>query len=172
MARSDATGTCRERQSHVFPVDTSGVRTVEDESGSRYVLLKRSTDGWLVRDPKTGTETYRSPDALTIVEGESPLAIAATAVPESVRLVLSVVHQERDLGLLLELARDGPLSVRTLLDRYEYCESDLHGRLAEFRVAGLIVEERVAGERGYATTPDAEEAIELLTSKNAAPSDS
>ncbi|WEL17382.1 MULTISPECIES: hypothetical protein [unclassified Halorhabdus] len=139
------------------------MRTVEDESGSRYVLLKQSTDGWLVRDPETGNETYRSPDSLTIVEGQSPLAVAATAVPESVRVVLSVVHAERDLGLLLELARDGPLSVRTLLDRYEYCESDLHGRLAEFRVAGLIVEERVAGERGYATTPDAEEATELLT---------
>jgi hypothetical protein len=60
---------------------------------------------------------------------------------------------DRALGLLAEVRRRDPVSVRTLLDDYALCESDLHGILAEFRAAGLLAETRVAGERGYETTP-------------------
>lgn len=139
------------------------MRTVQDGDGQIYLLLKRSADGWLVRDPETGQETYRSPAALEVRDEESPLSVAANAVSQPVRAVLTAVRTERSLGLLLELDRDGPLSVRTMLDRYEYCESDLHGRLAEFRVAGLIEERRVAGERGYGTTALAGEGLSHLT---------
>ena len=55
-----------------------------------------------------------------------------------------------------------PTDVRVLLDRYELCESDLHGLLAEFRAAGLIAEERVAGERGYEATETTREAVRAL----------
>ncbi|SFH78202.1 hypothetical protein SAMN04488066_13015, partial [Halorubrum aquaticum] len=41
-------------------------------------------------------------------------------------------------------------------------ESDLHGRLAEFRVAELIEEADVDGRRGYVATPVAETAVRLL----------
>jgi len=139
------------------------MRTVRDKSGRTYVLVKRSGEEWLVRDPETGRETYRPVAEFDVVDDEPPLAVAANAVTQPIRTVLTAVRTERALGLLVELDRDGPLSVRTLLDRYEYCESDLHGQLAEFRAADLIEERRVAGERGYVTTDDAGEAITMLT---------
>ncbi|WP_135661502.1 DUF7346 family protein [Halorhabdus rudnickae] len=139
------------------------MRTVQDEDGRTYLLLKRSADGWLVHDPETGQETYRPPADLELRDEESPLSAAANAVSPPVRAVLTAVRTERSLGLLLELERDGPLSVRAMLDRYEYCESDLHGRLAEFRVAGLIKEQQVTGERGYGTTELAAEGLEYLS---------
>jgi hypothetical protein len=125
------------------------MRTVRDESGRRYLLLKRSGDAWLVRDPETGEESYRDGDALSPADDEPPLAAAARAVPADVRTLLSAVPDERALGLLVELDERGPLPVRTLLGAYELCESDLHGLLAELRAAGLVVERSVAGERGY-----------------------
>jgi len=138
------------------------MRTVKDGSGTPYLLVKRSGEEWLVRDPDTGRETYRPAAEFSLVEDRSPLAVTATAVPKSVRAVLTAVRTEQSLGLLVALDRQGPLSVRSLLDRYEYCESDLHGQLAEFRTAGLIEERQVAGERGYATTALADEAIAIL----------
>lgn len=139
------------------------MRTVKDGSGTHYLLVKRSGEEWLVRDPDTGRETYRPATDFELVEDRSPLAVTATAVPESVRAVLTGVRTEQSLGLLVALDRHGPLSVRSMLDRFEFCESDLHGQLAEFRAAGLIEERRVAGERGYATTATATEAIATLT---------
>jgi hypothetical protein len=52
--------------------------------------------------------------------------------------------------------------VRTLLDAYDLCESDLHGLLAEFRAAGLVAEARVAGERGYEATEATHDAVARL----------
>lgn len=139
------------------------MRTVKDGSGRSYLLLKRSSEEWLVRDPDTGQETYRPATDFEFVEDRSPLAVTATAVPEPVRAVLTAVRTEQSLGLLVALDRHGPLSVRSMLDRFEFCESDLHGQLAEFRAAGLIEGGHVAGERGYATTALASEAIANLT---------
>jgi hypothetical protein len=138
------------------------MRSVRDESGTHYLLLKRSGDSSRVRDPETGEEQYLPNDSLEPVEGESPLVTAARGVPESVRAVVTAAPDDRSLGLLLDIDADGPLPVRTLLDRYDLCESDLHGLLAEFRAAGLLAEATVAGERGYETTETATDALARL----------
>lgn len=138
------------------------MRSVRDETGRRYLLVKESGEASRVRDPETGEERYVENDRLEPLEGESPLSTAARGVPAPVRRVLSAVRDDRSLGLLLELDARGPLAVRTLLSRYDLCESDLHGLLAEFRAAGLLAETTVAGERGYRTTDAASEAVALL----------
>jgi hypothetical protein len=137
-------------------------RTVRDESGTRYVLEKRSGEASRVRDPETGERKHISNERLEVVEGESPLLTATGALPEAVVELLAGVPDERALGLLLEIETGGPTGVRTLLSAYDICESDLHGLLAELRAAGLLTETRVAGERGYETTATASEALDAL----------
>jgi hypothetical protein len=136
------------------------MRTAEHD-GDRYLLVKSSAESSLVRDPETGEERYVPNDELTVT-GESPLAVAASAVSEPQRRLITAVHSEAVLGLLVELEAGGPLSVRSLLDRYDLCESDLHGRTAELRAAGLVEEADVGGERGYAATDLASEALAAL----------
>lgn len=138
------------------------VRTVEDDAGRRYVLLKRSGDSSLVRDPATGEERYVENGELSTVEGESPLETAARAVPAPARRVMRAVHSDRALGLLVELEERGPVPVRDLAGSYDLCESDLHGLLAEFTAAGLVAETRVVGERGYELTAAAREGLSAL----------
>ena len=140
----------------------STMQTVRDADGQTYLLVKRSGDSSRVRDPETGEERYVENAALETLEGESPLATAATGVSEPVRRTIRAVHDDRTLGLLVELVDDGPSSVVELMDAYDMCESDLHGRLAEFRVAELIEEVDVGGRRGYAATATAAEAVRLL----------
>ncbi|CQR50663.1 MULTISPECIES: DUF7346 family protein [Haloferax] len=123
------------------------MRTVRGPDGRTYLLVKQSSDASRVRDPETG---------------ESPLETAARAVPESVRRILVAVPTERGLGLLVDLVDRGPLPVVDLLGAYDLCESDLHGLLTEFRVAGLVAETTVYGERGYEATDAAREGVELL----------
>jgi hypothetical protein len=137
------------------------MRTVEDDAGDRYILLKESGESSLVRDPESGERRHIANEALEPVAGESPLSTAAGAVPAPVRTLLTAVPDERALGLLLELEERGPLGVRALLE-YDLCESDLHGLLAEFRAAGLVTETEVAGERGYETTERASEGLARL----------
>lgn len=139
------------------------MRTVRDLSGTHYLLLKQSSDASLVRDPETGAQRHIPNDELEPVDGESPLETAAGAVSPAVRTLLSAVHNDRGLGLLVELDTRGPLSVHELLDAYDLCESDLHGLLGEFRAAGLIVESDVAGRRGYDTTETASDALDVLS---------
>jgi hypothetical protein len=138
------------------------MRTVRDATGSRYLLVKRSSESSLVRDPETGAERYLPNDELTAVEGVSALSVAASGIPESVRRVVTAAHSDDALGLLVELSDRGPVAVRDLLGAYDRCESDLHGLLAEFRAAGLVREERVAGERGYDATETTREAVAAL----------
>jgi hypothetical protein len=140
------------------------MRTVRDETGKRYVLLKRSSDASRVRDPETGSERYVENDRLEPVEGTSPLETVAEGVPEPVRRITTAVHDDRSLGLLIDLVDRGPLAVRTLLDADDFCESDLHGLMAEFRAAGLVTETTVAGERGYGATDLARDGVEALRS--------
>ena len=137
------------------------MRTVRDDEGRRYLLVKRSSESSLVRDPDTGEERYVPNADLTVGEA-SPLSTAAEAVPGPVRRVLTATPNVRALGLLVELVDRGPTGVRTLLDAYDLCESDLHGLLAEFRAAGLIDEARVAGERGYEATETTRDAVARL----------
>lgn len=138
------------------------MRTVRDASGKRYLLVKRSADSSRVRDPETGEERHLPNDGLEPAGGESPLAVAAGGVPAPVRRVLTAVHDDRSLGLLLELVDRGPLPAVDLLDSYDLCESDLQGLLAEFRAADLVAETRVAGSRGYEATATTAEAAASL----------
>lgn len=137
-------------------------RTVRDEDGNHYVLLKRSSDASLVRDPETGDRLHLPNDELEIVEDESPLATTLRAVPEETVTLLTAVHDERALALLLELDAEGPIAVRTLLSAYDFCESDLHGLLGELRAAEFVEEHDVAGERGYSTTETATRALDRV----------
>jgi hypothetical protein len=138
------------------------MRTVRDDEGRRYLLVKRSSESSLVRDPDTGEERYVPNADLTVDAEASALSTAAEAVPDPVRRVLTATPNDRALGLLVELVDRGPTGVRTLLDAYDLCESDLHGLLAEFRAAGLIDEARVAGERGYEATEATRDAVARL----------
>ncbi len=136
------------------------MKTVEHD-GDRYLLVKRSGESSLVRDPETGAERYLPNDEIEIT-GTSGLETAAEVIPNPQRRLLTAVRDERTLGLLVELERSGPISVRELLGRYDLCESDLHGISAELRAAGLLEEATIAGERGYRTTELASRALEAL----------
>ena len=138
------------------------MRTVRDDDGTHYLLLKESAESSLVRDPATGEQRHLPNDVLEPVNGESPLDTASAVVGDDIRRVLTAVPNERALGLLLEIDRRGPVGVRLLLDAYDLCESDLHGLLAEFRAAGLVEEATVNGRRGYDTTATAEDALAAL----------
>ncbi|WP_135825659.1 DUF7346 family protein [Halorussus ruber] len=141
------------------------MRTVRDDTGDIFVLVKESGDSCKVRNPETGEETHRKRDALEPVSGESPLSTAARAVPEPARRILTAAPDDRALGLLVDLRERGPHSVRYLLDATDLCESDLLGLLTEFRAAGLVAETTVMGERGYATTDAADEGLRFLTER-------
>ena len=136
------------------------MRTVEHD-GDSYLLVKRSEESSLVRDPETGEERYLPNDEL-VAAGDPPLALSARRVPEPTRRLLTAVRSERALGVLLELDERGPLSVRTVLGEYDLCESDLHGLFGEFRAAGLVAETEVDGERGYRLTDRGREGLAAL----------
>jgi hypothetical protein len=138
------------------------MQTVRDESGHHYILVKQSQESSLVRDPETGEETHVPNGDLTHVDGESPLETAATAVPETLRAVVTATHDTQALGLLTELDTRGPLSVHELLSAYDLCERDLHGLVSEFRAAGLVTETTVVGRRGYRLTESAKDAVSEL----------
>lgn len=138
------------------------MQTVRHADGRTYLLVKQSGESSRVRDPRTGAERYVDNADLTVVDGESPLVTAAAGVPADVRRVLRAVHDDRSLGLLAVIVDTGPLSVVELLDETDMCESDLHGRLAEFRAAELIAETEVAGRRGYEATESAVNGVRCL----------
>jgi hypothetical protein len=135
---------------------------VEDDSGTRYLLLKQSSESSLVRNLDTGEREHIPNDRLDGLDDTSTLDAILTPIPEAVRHLLSAVHDDRSLALLLELDSAGPMAVRQLLSAYDFCESDLHGLLAELQAAGLIEETTVAGERGYDATEQAATALARL----------
>ncbi|MEF8780184.1 MAG: hypothetical protein V5A46_05870 [Haloferacaceae archaeon] len=138
------------------------MRTVRDDEGTVYLLLRESAESSLVRDPSTG-ETRHLPNAsLEPVSGKSPLSVAASSIPEPVRAVILTAHDERALGLLVELVDRERVSARELLDAVDLCESDLLGLVTEFRAAGLVREATVDGRRGYAVTDLARRGIRHL----------
>ena len=138
------------------------MQTVRDADGETYLLVKRSAESSRVRDPATGAERYVDNEELSVVEGESPLATAASGIPASVRQTMRAVHDDRSLGLLAVVVDEGPISVIELLDTADLCESDLHGTVTELRAAGLIDEVDVSGRQGYAATDAASDALERL----------
>ena len=138
------------------------MQTVRDADGETYLLVKRSAESSRVRDPATGAERYVDNEELSVVDGESPLATAASGIPEPVRRTVRAVHDDRSLGLLAVVVDEGPLSAIELLDTADMCESDLHGTVTELRAAGLIDEVEVGGRRGYEATSVAVEALGSL----------
>lgn len=137
------------------------MRTVEGPDGTPYLLVKRSKESSRVRDPATGDERFVPNDELTAVD-DGPLETAARGVPDAARTLVTATHDDRALGLLVELRRRGPTPVRALLADYDLCESDMLGVLSEFRAAGLAAETEVGGERGYRLTDDGREALDAL----------
>lgn len=140
------------------------MRTVEDAEGRRYHLLKASTGSSRVRDLATGEERYLPNDELRPVDGTGPLEEAAARLDPDDRAVVSGVGGDRGLGLLIEVVEGSPLPVRTMLARYDLCESDLHGLLGELTAAGLVEPTEVAGERAYEPTPAGRAGLEALQS--------
>lgn len=138
------------------------MRTVRDEEGTVYVLLRESSQSSLVRDPETGETTHLPNATLESVGGESPLSTAASAVSEPVRTLLRAVHDDHALGLLIEIVDRKRVSARELLDAVDLCESEVHGLLTEFRAAGLVREADVDGLRGYEATDTAVAAIRAV----------
>lgn len=138
------------------------MRTVRDEDGNRYVLLKESTDSSLVRDPVTGDERHLPNDAIEPAGGDAPLDVLASGISADARRVVSACHDDWHLGLLVDLADRGPLAAREMLGAYDTCESDLVGALTELRAAGLVAESTVAGERGYRLTDSGERGVSQL----------
>jgi hypothetical protein len=137
-------------------------RPVEDESGTRYLLLKRASESRLVRDVETGEREHLPNDRLSALDDTSTLEAVLTPIPDELRTLLSAVHDDRSRAVLRELDSAGPMGVRQLLSAYDFCESDLHGLLAELQAARLIEERQVAGERGYAATDTASAALAHL----------
>ena len=137
------------------------MRTVETSDGERYLLLSTSDGTARLRDPATGTERTVDADAVAPIT-DSPLSVAAGGVSEPVRRLLTAVHDERTLGVLVTLVDDGPTAVVDLLSYSGLCESDFNGLFGELRAAGLVTEAEIAGERGYEATETAEKAVERL----------
>lgn len=139
------------------------MKRVVDDEGNRYYLVKQSADSSLVKAIDSGTERYVQNDRLRPVDA-SKLEVAAQHVDDNLRTLVTTVHDERTLGLLFELRTHGPLTVRELIDRSDFCESDLHGRFVSLVIADLLEECEVTGERGYAITEECNRALSVLES--------
>ncbi len=121
---------------------------VEDESGDRYELVKRSADACLVRDLATGTTAYLPSDAVTTVAATDDLV---DVVPSAIAAELPTRSAVVLVGLL---GVAGPLSVRSILDATTFCERDLFA-LARVLVAEDVLEPVDLGERrGYGLTSE------------------
>jgi len=140
------------------------MRTVEDEAGQRYLLLKRTRSASLVRDLDSGERQHLPTEALTVVEDESPLASAAEGVPETARRLVTAIRDERTLGLLVALESAEELSARRLLEVEDYCETDLHGLMTELQSAGLVERTSEDGQEGYRLTEPAGAVVRALQS--------
>lgn len=138
--------------------------TVRTDDGTRYLLLKRSSDSSLVRDLTTGDERYIENERLERISDNAPLETVAHTVPAAVRRVLSAVPNERALGLLLIIDRQGPIAVSEIVELSDLCESDINGLLSAFRAAELIEREPIpiVDVPGCATTELASEGLAVL----------
>lgn len=132
------------------------MRTVRDSAGTIYLLLDATTAECRVRRlPDGPVETVPS-DELEAIDPQQALDAAGLDDVDLER----ASRVDRAVGLLIELEARGPTSVRTLLDRLDICESDLHGAVTELRAAGFVEPTTVYGDRGYRTTAAASEALE------------
>jgi len=95
------------------------MRTVCDEFGRQYLLLKESGESSLVRDPASGERRYVANDELSPATGESPLATAARAVPDPVRALferIDVGYYEADAAEITSLELDKVAGVEAALE--------------------------------------------------------
>ena len=139
------------------------MKRVRDTDGRTYHLLKRSGDSALVRDVESGVERYLPVAEFHAVDDNSPADDPLAAIPTPVRTLVRATPNEDALELLVILDRQGPLSVRRLLDETICCESDVNGIVTGYRLAGLVEEIDVNGEPGYATTETATQALEIVS---------
>lgn len=145
------------------------MRTVEDDDGRRYVVLKESADSSRVLDISTGREQYVENNRLNHLAGAPALENAARGIPEEARRLITSVQGDRSLGLLVWLDASGPVQVRRLMEGSDFCESDLHGLLGEFHAAGLVEETTIEGERAYDVTDSTRETIRALKDQGGGP---
>lgn len=143
------------------------MRIVEDSAGNRHLLVQQSGESSLVRAVDTGERRTLPTADLTTVSGTSPLETAAAMLPDAARRLITATHDVRALGFLVALETADGLPVRDVLDAEDYCESDLHGLVSEFRAAGLVVETTVDGQPGYRLTDDASTVVRALQSASA-----
>ncbi|MFW6017272.1 MAG: DUF7346 family protein [Halapricum sp.] len=142
------------------------MRLISD--GETYGILQRSDDGECrLRALPEGTVTTRPCSELTPVDPGTFIEAFDVSVDASDPRERS----SRALALLLELAISGAASARQLLDRFDSCESELHGTASELRASGLIEPTTVYGERGYRTTDAARDVISTSRVRVALPSD-
>lgn len=129
------------------------MRVVRDEEGCYYVLQDSDGESCRIREVTTATLTTRQCAELSPIAPADVLGVDGLA---------GAIGSSRALALLIELDVAGPASARGLLDRFDVCESDLHGVTAELQAAGLIELTTVHGERGYRTTQNIGDALERL----------
>jgi len=115
--------------------------------GDAYYLLHRALGAECrLRRLLTGETTTLPCESLAPARVEAALAAVGDDLEDQ------AVGSNKAAALLLELALGGPASARELLDRFDVCESDLHGAVSELRAAGLLEQTSVYGERGYRVT--------------------
>jgi len=130
------------------------MRLVSD--GEQYCVLQRSNgEVCRVRELCNGTIITRPCSDLT------PVSPDEFVEARDVDIDISGPRErsERAIALATEFAVAGPTSARVLLDRFDACESDIHGATTELRAAGLIKPTTVHGERGYRATERVSDAL-------------
>jgi|AntRauTorcE11898_2_1112593.scaffolds.fasta_scaffold33982_2 hypothetical protein len=130
------------------------MRVVTD-GNCHYVLQRIVDDDCHVRTLPSGETTTMPTASLSPADTDAALGTVDDNLVDD-------VGSNAAAGLLLELVVDGPTSARGLLDRFDVCESDLHGTVAELRAAGLIEPTTVYGERGYRAIIDGSQRLESL----------
>lgn len=138
------------------------MKTVRDDRGNHYLLLKESDEASLVRDPHTGNECYVGNDRLEPVEGVSTMETMARRLSKQIRSLVACVHDDDTLGLVMYLAERGPVSATTLIESTTRCESDLNGQLSTLRAAGIVEATTVGSEPGYRLTDAGATGVEAL----------
>ncbi|MFB6253965.1 MAG: hypothetical protein ABEI06_05095 [Halobacteriaceae archaeon] len=137
------------------------MQPVKHLSGEVYLLIKESKESSKVRHPKTGEITHFPTEELEKMS-QSPLKIATNPVPDTVMFLITTVHSQEGMGLLIELYTRGPLSTKRLLDDYQMCESNLNALLNDLKVGNLIKETEIHNEPGYKLTSKTEQALDHI----------
>lgn len=138
------------------------MRVVRDTDGDLFRLVESSSGAAVVEDPASGERRRLPIEDLERVTAATLSDAVGPDAPEPVRRLRSAVRDDLSLSLLLVVAERGPTAVETIVDWTDACESDLHGRFAELRCAGLLSETTVHGRPGYEATDDAIAALDRL----------